>query len=43
MERNKQTDKAVKQTAAKSAEEEVISLIHIRKKDTEKQSAQRKK
>ena len=43
MKKNEQTDKAVKKTAAKPAEEEVISLTHVRKKNTEKYSAQRKK
>ena len=43
MERNKQADKAVKQTAAKSAEKEVISLTHVRRRGTEKCSAQKKR
>jgi ribonuclease HI len=43
VEGNKQADKAAKQAAAKPAEEGVISLAHVRKRGTEKHSAQRKK
>ena len=43
MERNEQADKAAKQAAARPVEKEVISLAHVRRRVTEKQSAQGKK
>ena len=43
MKRNEQADKAAKQAVARPAEEGVISLAHVRKRGTEKHTAQGKK
>ena len=43
MEGNEQADKAAKQAAARSVEEGVISLAHVRRRITEKHSAQGEK